>query len=151
MKGSVVIKKMMAKITQSDCTESQYLSTIKFMIAYSSTVEGALHLFEERVIPSLIYAHCLENLDDHEYYEIKERNTKHILWLWTLHLMRQLTSMLVHNSEFTYTLINFIAAFEKRILNVLQFKGYIDGKKQFKSFSVAKLEEIENIVNLISY
>lgn len=57
MKESVVIKKMMAKITQSNCTESQYLSTLKFMIAYSSISEGALHLFEERVIPALISAH----------------------------------------------------------------------------------------------
>lgn len=57
MKESVVIKKMMAKITQNDCTESQYLSTLKFMIAYSSSSEGALHLFEERVIPALVSAH----------------------------------------------------------------------------------------------
>ncbi|CAI2379389.1 unnamed protein product [Moneuplotes crassus] len=151
MKESIVIKKMMAKITQSNCTESQFLSTLKFMIAYSSTSEGALHLFEERVIPALIASHCLKNLDDHEYYEIKERNTKHILWLWTLHLMRQLTMMLIQNSEFTYTLINFIVSFEKRIMSSLQFKGYIDGKKQFKSFSIARLEEIEHIVNLMAF
>lgn len=151
MKESLVIKKMMAKITQSNCTESQYLSTIKFMIAYSSLTDGALHLFEERITSALVSAHCLQNLDDHEYYEIKERNSKHILWLWTLHLMRQLTSMLVHNSEFTYPLINFITAFEDRIMRVLQFKGYIDGKKQFKVFSIARLEEIEHILNLISF
>lgn len=65
--------------------------------------------------------------------------------------MRELTSMLVSNSEFTYTLINFIIAFERRILTALRFKGYIDGKMQFKSFSIAKLEEIEHIVNLISF
>jgi len=65
--------------------------------------------------------------------------------------MRELTSMLVDNSEFTYTLINFIIAFERRILTALQFKGYIEGKTQMKSFSIAKLEEIEHIVNLISF
>jgi len=151
VKESLIIKKMMAKITQSNCSESQYLSTIKFMIAYSSYADGAQHLFEERVTLALVSAHCLQNLDNHEYYEIKERNSKHILWLWTLHLMRQLSSMLIHESEFTYPLINFITAFEDRILRVLQFKGYVDGKKQFKVFAIARLEEIEHIINLVSF
>lgn len=58
MKDSIVIKKMMLKITQKDCTEAQYLSTIKFMIAYSSPLQdGAKHLMEERITTALISAH----------------------------------------------------------------------------------------------
>jgi hypothetical protein len=151
LREGLIIKKMMEKITHSGCTEGQYLSTIKFMVAYSSLVDGSIHLFEERVITALISAHCLKNLDEHEYYESHERNSKHILWLWTLHLMRQLTKMLSGHSEFTYSMISFINAFESRIMKVLQFKGYIDGKKQYKSFSIAKLEEIEHIINLVSF
>jgi hypothetical protein len=151
VKDSLIIKKMLAKITQSTCTESQYLATIKFMIAYSSYAEGAQHLFEERITMALVSAHCLKGLDDHDYYEVKERNSKHILWLWTLHLMRQLSSILIHESEFTYPLISFITAFEERILKALQFKGYIDNKKQFRVYAIARLEEIEHIVNLISF
>ena len=152
MKDSMVIKRMMLKITQKDWTEAQYLSTIKFMIAYSSPLQdGAKHLMEERITTALISAYCLQNLEEQDYYENKERNSKHILWLWTLHLMRQLASILINNSEFAYPLIGFITAFEDRIMRVLQFKGYIDGKKQFKVFSLARLEEIEHIINLVSF
>jgi hypothetical protein len=151
MSDSIVLKKIMFKITQKDCSEAQYLTSIKFMIAYSSLADGANHLFEERVINALVSAHCLKNMNEEECYESQERNNKHILWLWTLHLMRQLTSMLIHDSEYTYNLIFFINAYEKRIVQVLNFKGYVDGKKQFKKFSLAKIEEIEHIINLISF
>lgn len=151
IKDSIIIKKMLLKITQSNCSEDHYLATIKFMIAYSSLYQGATHLFEERVIDSLISVNLLKDLDDHDYYEGKERSSKHILWLWTLHLMRQLTSMLADDSEFTYPVLKFISAFEQRFIKVLQFKGYIDANKGIKTFSIARLEEIEHIINLISY
>lgn len=149
--NSLIIKKMLLKITQPECSEDHYLSTIKFMIAYSSIIEGAVHLFEERATDALISTYLLKDLDNEDYYRTTQRNSKHILWLWTLHLMRQLTAMLSSESDFTYSALKFITAFEQRILKVLQFKGYRDSNNNYRTITIARIEEIEHIINLISY
>ena len=65
--------------------------------------------------------------------------------------MRQLTSILIQSSKFAYPLTCFVIVFEDRIMGVLQFRGYVDDKKQFKILSLARLEEIEYIINLVSF
>lgn len=142
---------MMLKIEQASCTEDNYLSTIKFMIAYSSMSFGAVHLFELRIINALVSVKLLNDLNSEESYKGGERSTKHIIWLWTLHLMRQLCSMLSTESDFTYPVLEFFTTYEDRIIEVLRFKGYRDNSQQYRTVTIARLEEIEHCVNLISY
>ena len=63
---SMIIRKMMKKIEQANFTEDNYLSTIKFMTAYSSMTFGAEHLFELRITNTLVQVKLLKDLDSED-------------------------------------------------------------------------------------
>ena len=123
---SKLIKLLLNRLISPNCTQSDFLSILKFFIAYSSKVKGVQHLYEEKILQTLCMVPSFKDiLNINEYIEEQRSNT-HILWCWTLFLVRCLLSNSSQVPGFFTNALAFLHSFEGRILKTLKFQGYND-------------------------
>lgn len=70
-------------------------------------------------------------------YDEGQRSGTHILWCWTLFLMRHIFSSITKLPGFFELQLHFLHVYESRILKVLRFPGYTDANARPIKYSLA--------------
>jgi hypothetical protein len=67
-----------------------------------------------------------KNISQLYEYEDNQRSSVHILWCWTLFLVRHVFSFCITLPGFFSGALHFLNTYEARLLKVLRFQGYRD-------------------------
>lgn len=150
-KSTPIVRGLLDQLGSSLCTEAEFLAVIKFCICYASTVNGAKNLLTEKVLQTLTQAPLLAS----GMYEYEEniRNTRHLLWCWTLQLMSVMVEMLSDEPGFLPHSMSFWQHFENRVDLVLSYNlsrdERIRGNLTHQQFSAGYLEELDFLTTVI--
>lgn len=127
---SKLIKLLLNRLITPNCTQSDFLAILKFFIAYSSKVKGAQHLYEEKILQTLCMVPSFKDILSLSEYTEDQRSNAHILWCWTLFLVRCLFASSSHVPGFFTAALSFLRRFESRVLKTLKFPGYSDANNR---------------------
>jgi hypothetical protein len=132
-----LIKLLLNRLISPNCTQSDFLSILKFFIAYSSKARGVQHLYEEKILQTLCMVPSFKDILNITEYTEEQRSNTHILWCWTLFLVRCLLSNSSQVPGFFTTALAFLHSFEGRILKTLKFQGYNDVNNRQIKYTLA--------------
>mmetsp|Transcript_25835 Transcript_25835/g.45629 ORF Transcript_25835/g.45629 Transcript_25835/m.45629 type:complete len:1885 (+) Transcript_25835:203-5857(+) len=150
-KSTPIIRGLLDHLASSLCTEAEFLAVLKFCICYASTVSGAKNLLTEKVLLTLTQAPLLAS--GLYEYEDNLRNSRHLLWCWSLQFMSVMVEMLADEPGFLPHSMSFWQHFQSRVEVVLSYNLSRDerlrGNLTHQQFSSGYLEELDFLTAVI--
>lgn len=144
------------KKLSNQINEQEYLAIVIFFISMLDFYEGAVELIaKERIMVAFQLDDKFTNTLSMNEYEDNERGFNHLLWCWTLILMRQICTKMLDVDNMKYysvfnSVIDFIISHEKRFVMLLENTDYVDSLGNHIHKSLAYLEELEYVTNLLN-
>lgn len=151
-----LIRMIMRKLKQ-DISNTNFLILLQFLNLFvkSYGVNAVEIILSEKILLALILNDPFENSHMISEYEENERGTKHILWCWTFTLFKNILLCISENEENIFNavyslIIEFIVNHERRVFSVLRNCEYSDTAGNTLQKSLAFVEELECITNVIN-
>lgn len=151
-----IIRMIMRKL-KTDISNTNLLILLQFLNLFVKSYElNAVEvILSEKILLALILNDPFENSFSISEYEENERGTKHILWCWTWYLFKNILLCISENESNLYDpvyslIIEFIVNHERRVFSVLANTEYSDVSGNTLQKSLAFVEELECITNVLN-
>jgi hypothetical protein len=150
-KSTPIVRVLLDHLNSTLCSEAEFLAVLKFCICFASTVQGAKNLLTEKALQTLTQAPLLAS--GLYEYEDNSRNSRHLLWCWTLQFMSVMVEMLADEPGFLPHSITFWQHFQARVETVLSYNlardERIRGNLTHQQFSAGYLEELDFLTAVV--
>jgi hypothetical protein len=151
-----IIKKLMKKLSQN-LSEQEYLAIITLIITLVDNYQESLDIIlSEKILLTFQLNDKFNNVLMLPEYQDNERGVDHILWCWTLILLRQICLKVssledgIKYSPILISVVEFVSNHESRFLRILSDTDYVDQGGNHLQKSLAYLEEMEYITGLLN-
>jgi hypothetical protein len=151
-----LIRVIMRKLKQ-DISNTNLLILLQFLSLFvkSYGLNAIEVIISEKILLAFILNDPFENSFSLGEYEENERGTKHILWCWTWTFFKNILLCVSENEESLFNsvyslIIEFIVNHERRVFSVLGNSEYSDVSGNTLQKSLAFVEELECITNVLN-
>jgi len=151
-----IIRMIMRKLKQ-DISNTNFLILLQFLNLFvkSYGLNAIEVILSEKILLALILNDPFKNSFSLSEYEENERGTEHILWCWMWNLLKNIllsvseSDISYHNSIYSMV-IEFIMNHERRVFSMLANSDYSDLSGNTLQKSLAYVEELECITNVLN-